>query len=233
MKNNITISGTTLQDCLVLNNRFANVHMTAEQLGAEGLKDWNALLDSMHSAAYSIYALCENNGLTVESNSVDKSAVFSAIHEIFAIIGEINGHKLVANEEIATLIIGYAGKRANSDSPELQLCLSRLRNRQRELADAEKFNGVNPVFIKTVKEEIEKLQEEKSALLASPDNRIKAPTRTTASAFRLEVEHRLARAISDQQAKSWEELEAEAEAKRKERRAKTAAKKQAKKTESK
>lgn len=230
MKNNITISNTTLQDCIVLNNRFATAHMTAEQLGAEGLKDWNALLDSLHSAAYSVYALCENNGLTVESNSVDKSAVFSAIREIFAIIGEVNGHKLIANEELATLIIGYAGKRANSDSPELQLCLSRLRNRQRELADAEKYNGVNPDFIKMVKEEIEKLDEEKSALLAQPDNRIKKPTRTSTSAFRLEVEHRLARAISDQKAKSWEELEAEAEAKRKERRAKTKEKQAQKKS---
>lgn len=230
MNNNITISGTTLQDCLVLNNRFANVRITANQLGAEGLKDWNALLDGLHSAAYSVYVLCENNGLTVESNSVDKSAVFSAIREIFAIIGEVNGHKLIANEELATLIIGYAGKRANSDSPELQLCLSRLRNRQRELADAEKYNGVNPDFIKMVKEEIEKLDEEKSALLAQPDNRIKKATRTTTSAFRLEVEHRIARAISAQKAKSWEELEAEAEAKRKERRAKTKEKQAQKKS---
>ncbi len=231
--NNNTITSTTIQDCLTNNNRYASVRLTADQLGAECLKDWNTMLDNLHSAAYSVYVACENNNLTADSDSVNKSEVYSALRTILSVIGEVNGHKLCANEELATLIISYSGKRANSDSPELQLCLSRLRNRQRELADAEKYNGVNPDFIKMVKEEIEKLDEEKSALLAQPDNRIKKPTRTSTSAFRLEVEHRLARAISDQQAKSWEELEAEAEAKRKERRAKTAAKKQAKKTESK
>lgn len=228
MNNNITISSITLQDCLTQNNHYANARLTADQLGAENLKNWNALLDKLHSAAYSVYALCENNNLTINSTSVNKSEVYSIIREILSVIGEVNGHKLCANEELATLIIGYASKRANSDSPELQLCLSRLRNRRRELADAEKYNGVNPDFIKMVKEEIEKLDEEKSALLAQPDNRIKKPTRTSTSAFRLEVEHRLARAISDQNAKSWEELEAEAEAKRKERRAKTKEKKSAK-----
>lgn len=228
MNNNITISSIPLQDCLIQNNRYANARLTADQLGAENLKNWNALLDKLHSAAYSVYALCENNGLTVDSTSVNKSEVYSAIREIFAVIGEVNGHKLCANEELATLIIGYAGKRANSDSPELQLCLSRLRNRQRELSEYKSTNGINPKAIERMEQEIEELNEEKSALIASPDNRIKVATRSTANSFRLEVEHRLARAIASQQAKSWEELEAEAEAKRKERRAKTAAKKQAK-----
>lgn len=225
MNNNITISGTTLQDCLVLNNRFANVRITADQIGAEGLKEWSTLLDSLHKAAYSVYALCESNNMTADSDSVDKSEVYSVLHTILSVIGDVKGHKFRANEELATLIISYSGKRANSDSPELQLCLSRLRNRQRELTEAQKYNGVNPDFIKMVKEEIERLNEEKSALLAQPDSRIKVPTRTTENAFRLEVEHRLARAISDQRAKSWEQLEAEAEALRLERRGKTAAKK--------
>lgn len=233
MNKKLTIATTTLQDCLNQNNRFANIRLTADQLGAENLKAWNDLVNTLHSAAYSVYAFCENNGLTVESDSVDKSAVYTAIRAILAEIGEVNGHKLCANEELATLIIGYAGKRANADSPELQLCLSKIRNRQKELAEYENTNGVRPESIQAMKDEIAKLTEDKQALLSSPDNRIKVATRTTATAFRLDVEHKLARAIADQKAKTWEELEAEAEAKRKERRAKTTAKKQAKKAESK
>ena len=229
MNNKITVSNTTLQDCLINNNRYAGVRLNADQLGAENLKAWNDLMVSLHSVAYSVYAFCENNGLTVESSTVNKSDVYNALRAILAVIGEVNGHKLYANEELATLIIGYAGKRANADSPELQLCLSKLRNRQKELAEYENTNGVNPASIKKMREEIEKLQEEKSDLLKSPDNRIKVATRSSANAFRLEVEHKLARAIANQKAKTWEELEAEAEAKRKERRAKTAAKKAEKK----
>ena len=230
MNKKMTIATTTLQDCLIQNNRYAGVRLNADHLGAENLKAWNTLVNDLHSAAYSVYVTCENNGLTVESASVDKSAVYTAIRAILAEVGEVNGHKLCANEELATLIIGYAGKRANSDSPELQLCLSRLRNRMKELAEYEQTNGVNPATIQALKDEIEELSKQKKALLDSPDNRIKVATRSSANAFRLEVEHKLARAISEQKAKTWEELEAEAEAKRKERRAKTAAKKQAKKS---
>lgn len=227
------MNNITLQNCLTLNNRFAGARLTADQLGAEELKEWTTLVARLHSAAYSVYALCENSNLTVESTSVDKSAVFTALREVLSAVGEVNGHKLVANEELATLIIGYAGKRGNSDSPELQLCLSKLHNRIKELAEYERTNGVKPETIQSMKDEIEALKAEKDKLLSSPDNRIKAPTRTSANAFRLEVEHRLARAITEQKAKSWAELEAEAEARRQARRAKTSAKKQAKKAEAK
>lgn len=234
MNNTMTVSNSTLQDCLTYNNRFAGLRLTADQLGADNLKTWNDLVEKLHSSAYAVYALCENSDLSVDSKEVDKSAVFNALRAILSAIGDVNGHKVYANEELATLIIGYAGKRGNADSPALQLCLSRIRNRQKELADSEKFAGVNPDYITMLKEDIEKLTDEKNDLLKNPDNRIKKPTRTTASAFRLDVEHRLARVIAEQQAKSWEELEAEAEAKRKERRAKTKAKKtEAKKAESK
>lgn len=221
---------SNIQNNLIHNNRFANIMLNSDQFATPADFDaWKKSINDLHSAAYGVYALCENNNLRVNSISVDKSAVYNAIRAIFAIIGEVNGHKLCANEELATLIIGYAGKRGNADSPELQLCLSRIRNRQRELSEYEQTNGVRPETIQKMKEEIEQLQQEKSALLAAPDNRIKKATRSTANTFRLEVEHRLARAIANQQAKSWEELEAEAEAKRKERRAKTAAKKAAQK----
>lgn len=227
------MNNITLQDCLTYNNRFANKLLNADQLGAEALQEWTTLVVRLHSAAYSVYALCENSNLTVESTSVDKSAVFTALREVLSAVGEVNGHKLVANEELATLIVGYAGKRGNSDSPELQLCLSKIRNRTRELKKYETTNGVKPETIQAMKDEIEKLEKEKQTLLDNPDNHIKAPTRTPANTFRLEVEHRLARAITKQKAKSWAELEAEAEARRQARRAKTSAKKQAKKVEAK
>ena len=229
MNNTITISNSTLQDCLVQNNRFANKLLNADQLGADTLKSWTDIVTRLHSVAYSVYVVCENNNLTLESSSVDKSALFNTLREVLSVVGEVNGHKLYANDDLANLVMGYSGKRGNDDSPELQLCLSRIRNRTRELKEYEKVNGVKPETIQAMKDEIEKLEEEKQALLNNPDNRIKKPTRTSARAFRLDVEHRLARVITEQQAKSWEELEAEAEAKRKARRAATAAKKQAKK----
>lgn len=218
---------TALVDCIVDNNRFATRKINAEQIGAENFRDWKDLIASLHRAAYVVYSKCENDNLTTDNPTLDFSSVFNALRVILAEFGEINGHKLTANAELATNIVGYAGKRANSDSPELQLVCSKISNRQRELAKYKDTNGVNPDYIKALEDEIEELKEEKSELLNQPDNRIKTPTRTSPDMFRLEVEHRLARVIADQKAKSWEELEAEAEAKRKERRAKTKAKKAA------
>lgn len=222
------INKKSLVDGLVYNNRFANIKVSSNQIGDEDMKVWKTLIADLHKSAYSIYELCENNNLQADSSEVDKSAVFAALRPIMAELGEVNGHRMLANEELAVLVVGYAGKRGNSDSPDLQFCLSKLRNRQQELAKYKKTNGVNPEAIQNLEDEIETLEQEKKALLEAPDNRIKKPTRTTANSFRLEVEHRIARAIENQQAMSWEALEA-----RDKERKKKKSKKSDKKAESK
>lgn len=204
---NTIINKTSLVNGLVYNNRFATTSISSSQIGDEDMKVWKSLIDDLHKSAYTLYAFCENNNLQAESAEVDKSAVFSALRPIMTELGDVNGHRMLANAELATLIIGYAGKRGNSDSPDLQFCLSKLRNRQKELAEYKKTNGVNPEAIQHLEDEITQLEQEKKNLLDAPDNRIKAPTRTSSNAFRLEVEHRIARAIADQQAMSWEALE--------------------------
>lgn len=206
MANTIT-NKTSLVNGLVYNNRFATTSISSSQIGDADLKTWKTLIENLHKSAYSVYAFCENNNLQADSTEVDKSEVFTALRPIMSELGEVNGHRMLANAELATLIVGYAGKRGNSDSPDLQFCLSKLRNRQKELAEYKKTNGVNPEAIQHLEEEIVALEEEKKTLLSAPDNRIKAPTRTSSNAFRLEVEHRIARAIAEQQAMSWEALE--------------------------
>lgn len=221
---------TALVDCLADNNRYASKKLTADQIGAENLSTWKALISKLHSECYYIYCKCENDNLAEETKNLDMSGVYDAIRVILAEIGEVNGHAIRANAELATLLVGYSGKRGNQDAPALQLCTSRINNRKKELKLLEATNGANPDAIAHVKEEIAALEAEKSELLASPDMRIKAPTRASSEAFRLDVEHRFARVISDQKAKTWEELEAEVQARKD---AKKAAKKAAKKNASK
>ena len=229
MNNNTTLTHTTIADCLVDNNRFASKKLTAEQLGAESFRSWTDAVAKLHLAAYSIYAKCENDNLAKATETLDLTPLFDVIRGILEGIGDVNGHKIYPTAELATLIIGYSGKRANHDSPDLQLCQSKLRNRKKELAEYEKTNGVNPDCINALKTEIEELEDLKAELLAEPDNRIKKPTRTSDAMFRLEVEHRFARVIAEQMAKSWEELEAEDAARKAERKAKNKARKAAKK----
>lgn len=228
MKN---FTNSTIAECLVDNNRFATRKLTAEQLGAELFRSWKDSIANLHKVAYSIYAKCENDDIARATANLDLSPLFSSIRGILEGIGDINGHKVYPTAELATLIIGYSGKRANADSPELQLVLSKIRNRKKELAEYENTNGVNPASIQAMKDEIAELEDKKAELLDAPDNRIKKPTRTSDAMFRLEVEHRFARVIAEQKAKSWEELEAEAEARKAERKAKNKARKAAKKAE--
>lgn len=221
-----------LVDALVFNNRFASKSVDGEQITAEGLSVWKDAIDKLHRAAYKAYVVCENSGLKAESTDIDKTEIFDAIRSILAIIGEVNSHKMYANAEMAVAVIGYSGKRANKDAPELQFCVSRIRNLQKEIADYEKLNVTDAEFkanrLAEMNASLDALLEEKATLIKTADMRIKQPTRTSSNAFRLDAEHYIARAITGQLAKSLEELDAE-DAERKARRAEAAKLRKAKK----
>lgn len=220
---------TTLAEALVYNNRFATAKLTADQLGAESFDQWKKFVSTLHRVCYAVYAQCENSGMKVESTSVDKSAIYDGIRAVLTALGDINGHKLYANEETAITLVSYAGRRGNVDAPELQFCQSCISNAKKELALAEQINGYNPESIKALKERIETLTEEKTKLLRTADMRHKQPTMTSESAFRLDLEHYLARVIAGQMAKTLEELDAEEAARKEARKAKAKARKEAKK----
>jgi hypothetical protein len=215
-----------LADSLVYNNRFANVKLSAEQLSAESFATWKTLVTELHKSAYKVYALCENNGLKAESTSVDKTEVFNAIRNILAVVGDINGHKVYANAETAIAVIGYAGKRANVDAPELQLVKSRISNARRELKTVMQFNSSNKEEnIANITARITELEAEKTVLMGTADMCHKQPTKSSDSAFRLDVEHFFARVIAGQLAKTPEELEAEELARKEARKAAAKARK--------
>ena len=220
--NKNTNTNKALVDALVFNNRFASKSVDGEQITAEGLSAWKVLVDKLHRAAYSAYVVCENSGLRAESNDIDKTEIFNAIREILAEIGEVNSHKMYANAEMAVAVIGYSGKRANKDAPELQYCISCIRNKQKEISDYEKLNVADVEFkakkLAEMNATLDKLEDEKATLIKTADMRIKQPTRTSPNAFRLDVEHFLARAITGQLAKTLAELDAE-DAERKAKRA--------------
>lgn len=228
MKNNNNTTMSTIAECLVFNNRFARKMLTADQLGPELHKSWIDSVKALHKAAYDVAEKCENDHAQSDAITVDKTALYDALRAILATVGDVKGHKLFANDELATLIIGYANKRANQDSPELQFVRSQISNNKKTLRDYENIAGVNPETIQSLKDTIAELEEKRDALIDEVDNRIQVVISTSPNAFRLDVEHAIARAISEQKAKTWEELEAEKEARRQARRAKTKEKKNAK-----
>lgn len=223
----------TIANCLVYNNRFATAKLNAEQLSPEALKEWTDAVNAMHKSAYAIAVKCENEQVKMENPTIDKGDLYASIRTALALVGDINGHKLYANDAIATLVVGYANRRVNADSPALQFVKSRISNSKRLLAVYEKTAGVNPEAIESLRNEIDTLTNERDGLIAEADNRHKVVTRTSATSFRLDVEHLFARIITEQAAKTWEELESEAEARKAARNAAAKARKQAKKAQAK
>lgn len=223
---------TPIADALVFNNRFANVRLNAEQIGAESLKNWKDLMSKLHTAAYNVYVYCENNGLRTEDKQVDRTALCDALRIMLHNgVGEVQGHKLYINDAIITLIVGYAGKRGNKDDDKVKALTEEISKLTKAINAVDGMAGVNPEYVAELKAKKTAKMEEKSELLKEVDMRIKQPTMTTFATFCLDVEHAIARAISGQLAKSPEELAAEAEARRQARREKEKARKAAKKAE--
>lgn len=223
------MSNTTLINALVFNNRFATAKLNAEQLSPENFTQWKNFVDALHRTAYTVYAYCENNGLKVENASVDKAPIYNALRSILDFIGEVNEHKLYANEASAIAIIGYAGKRGYENSNALKDVLDELAFENAKLNRENKAPNGKEAYIASIEARIEELEARKTELLAQPDNRIKAPTKTSATSFRLDFERYIARVIVGQQAKSLEELDAEEAARKEARKEKAKARKAAKK----
>lgn len=219
---------TNLQNILSENNRYRNRTINAEQLSAENFDTWKSAVNFLHREAYKVYEKCENDNLRVEDKSVDKTGIFNALRVILDHIGDVKEHKLYTNETLAILVVGYAGRRANEDAPELQLVDTKLRNANNELKAALKLNGINPDHITELRDRIATLEAEKADLIDTPDMSHKKPTMTKPNAFRGEIERRFARLIDEQMAKTLEELDAEEEARKAARKAKAKARKAAK-----
>ena len=223
---------TKLINALTYNNRFANNKITAEQIGENDFSLWKSLIEDLREESYKVYALCENNGMKVEDDTVDKTGIYNAMRFILTAIGEVNGHKLYANETTAILMAGYAGKRGTKLSTELDFVCSTLKSRTTELKKYKELN-VNDedhkkARIEAMEKDIADLEKQKADLIAKPDNKTKEPTRQLEGTFRLNVEQYLARVINEQNAKSWEELEAEDKARKEARKAAANARKKAK-----
>ena len=231
-KTNIIIN---LADSLVYNNRFDNRKLTAEQLSAESFAVWQTAIKTLHDAAYKVYVECENNDLSAEDDSIDKTEIYDAIRPMLAMIGDVKGYKLYANEKLAVNFVGYAGRRKTDYAPELAFLKGQLSRKNKEMKEYLAINVSDAEYklqkLAEMQASIEELESQIATKSEEPDMKIKAPDKTNPATFRLEVEHRFARFISEQRAKTLEQLEAEQQARDADRKARAKARKANKKAE--
>lgn len=219
MFNTIT-TNNALVNAIISNRGFSGSRINAKILDAETVKAWHALMDKVHTEAYKVASLRYNS-----EDAVALDGIYSAMSEVYAYIGEVNGGKLRNDENTATVLISKATTDKTRKSADLQYQISKRANSKKYLAELESTNGARPETIEHVKADILACDEEIARLESESGNKFRAFSKSSATGFYKSFEDFIADMLETRLAMTEEEVQAEAEAKRQARRAKTAAKK--------
>lgn len=195
-----------------------------------GVKEANRLISAerkLWNEAYRYAERAHNNRL-VDDVLIPRDGMYAAVRELFAIIGPVNGYKLVANDAAVVMAVSMAAKTVNKWHGEADLKASQRSNAQAELRKLEGVNGVNPERIEELEKRIATLDDELEELREVPDMRTAGTTRVPFNTWRQEFEHYLADVVNGVRAKSSEELAAEEEARKAAKRLRRQAKHEAK-----
>ncbi len=221
---NTTTKTTLIAQALADNNEFKKEHITPKTLGDYALaREWRNALKATRLPAYRIAEKRHNAMSKVEEESIDQSALYTALKPVLDLIGEINGHKLNA-KNVAETIIGESHrivvKDYNADLADARIDLRR--------AKIDEKNAETDADLETATAEKERLEDEIARLEAIPGNCKKQYDIRTETTFINAVEFLLGEAVTGQLAKSADEIAAEIKAKEDARKAKSKARRQAK-----
>lgn len=222
---NKTTNTTIFAQALSDNRNYKNARMDGKTLGVPESRAWNNAVKAMRIPAYAVAQYRHANLANAEIVApCDLSALYSALHVVLDLVGEVNGAKLHA-ENIAEIVIANASRIRTIDIT-VEMASARFEKRQAKKALDEEETAETLKAYEDAKAEVERLE-------SLPGNCKKIFEINSESAFVKAVEVALGDAINGQCMKSAEQVQAEEEAKRQERRARTAAKKAAKKAQAK
>ena len=247
---------TIYAEALADNRNYKNARMDGKTIGVSESRTWNNAVKALRIPAYTVAQYRHANLANAEiATPCDLSPLYTALHTVLDLIGEVNGAKLHA-ENVAEIVIANASRIRNIDLT-VEMVNARYFKKTSEKAledynaESRTIENANIVGTKALDKDY---QDFYAALFASAENGVEALSAfvekcanevkrlekepgncrsefeiNAESAFIKAVEIALGDAITGQCMKSAEQVAAEEEAKRKERRAKTAAKKATKK----
>lgn len=223
---NKTIANALMDNMTVSNSSKAK--LTAEIVGVEEFASWKFAETIAYEALYR-YTVARRHIANIGGEAVVDAKTISnamnAIQLMLDCIGEVNGHAICKNQAMLDVLANcvitakkpLAGEALKQDS-----IVKNFRSQLKEVNDSmneeyvEKLNA-DYIAAKIKLDELKKLEGSCTT----------EETRVTFNAFRAKVEQAIGLVVAEQDAKTWEELEAEKEERRKARRAKTAEKKKA------
>lgn len=203
--------------------------ITGDQVGAENFAKWKVAVENCRKEFYKYECEKHKAASMGDKASVNATNAFNALQAILNIIGEVNGHALVKNQQMLDVLSTVTLSKTKPLAGDALNLASQLKNARARL-DELNYNGVNPDAVTNAEERVAELEE--SLKLAKRQTGSCAPMTSCVkeNTFRTKFEEEFYKTvIAKQEAKSWEELEAEEAARKAERAARAKARKAAKK----
>lgn len=224
--NKKTIASALMDNMTVSNSSKAK--LTAEVVGVEEFASWKFAETMAYEALYRYAAARHNVAHEGESARVDSKLISNAMQAIQLMldcIGEVNGYAICKNQAMLDVLAGCAIAAKKPLAGEALKQDSIVKNYRSQLKDVNDGMSEEYVADLTAKYEAAKIKLEELKKLEDSCTTVYA--RVTFNGFRSKIEQAMGAIVAEQNAKTWEELEAEKEERRKARRAKTAEKKKA------
>ena len=221
-----TIANALMDNMTVSNSSKAK--LTAEVVGVEEFASWKFAETVAYEALYRYAAARHNVAHEGESARVDSKLTTNAMQAIQMMldcIGEVNGYAICKNQAMLDVLAGCAIAAKKPLAGEAFKQDSIVKNYRSQLKDVNVGMSEEYVADLTAKYEAAKIKLDELKKLENSCTTVY--TRVTFNGFRSKIEQAMGAIVAEQNAKTWEELEAEKEERRRARRAKTAEKKKA------
>lgn len=220
-----TIANALMDNMTIANSSKAK--LDAEKVGVDEFSSWKFAETIAYEALYR-YASARNNAAHMGENaSVDAtitSNAMKAIQMLLDCIGEVNGHAICKNQSMLDVLAGCVIAAKKPLAGEALKQDSIVKNYRNQLND-----GMSEEYVADLTAKYEAAKIKLAELKKLEDSCTTVYTRVTFNAFRSKIEQAMGAVVAEQNAKTWEELEAEKEERRKARRAKTAEKRKTEK----
>jgi hypothetical protein len=217
-------AGTTVKNS-------AKGRVNSAKVGIDVFAEWRVAENNAFEAFYRYADARRKSARMGEKAVIDAEIVnnaFVALRKLLALIGDVNGHKVFANDAMLNAVAGCTMVTRKPLVGEALTQDSVVRNLR------EQFNGIhagmNPEYVAKVTNDYEIAKVRLAELKKLEGSCETVHERVSANAFYLALENELATIVNAQDATPWEVLEAAAAARKAERDAKRKANKNAKKS---
>lgn len=217
-------AGTT-----IANSGKARVN--SAKVGIDIFAEWRVAENSAYEAFYRYVDARRKSARAGEDAVIDADITanaFNALRKLLNLIGEVNGHKLFANNAMLDAVAGCTMRKVKPLAGEALTQKSVVDNLRAQVNDI--HTGMNPDYVAKITNDYEVAKVRLAELKKLAGSCTTEHERVSANAFYLALENELATIVNAQDAKSWEELEAAAAARKADRDARRKANKNAKKS---